>query len=278
MMIHHDWVVHIKKLLDTQRFIFLTFVSDQSLIEQFDCVMKNQQLFLEQNLSSPSVQNEQNFRNQESCKAEDNKLANELDHDFSEIDTEAVYWKEEEKQEAEEKEGQKSIKEDCERDSPDVDAEQKVDNEMCKIENHNCKVCGENFKTENLLSYHYSQEHDIYKQFECPAIGCIAKYKKIKSLDEHTRHRHKDEKIFECKNCSEMFELKSQLRYHTKTAHGNLFTCIDCGVVFVSKLKLRNHRRENHPTILEKNHILATFAPPNFNMKAHLNHTNKKYM
>merc|ERR1711936_100017 len=248
MIFHDEWILNIKKLLDTQRFIFLTFVSDQSLIDQFNNFIQNQQLFLEQNLSSSNICEEQNFSLLETNKTEEYTLKNEL----SEVNIGTAHWKEEEQQEEDTSSDEhKSIKEDPEKEGADADGEQNADNEMCIVlpvgDNFKCTVCSENFKTENLLFQHYPKVHDIYKQFQCPAIGCTANYRRIKSLDEHTRLHHKDEKIFECKNCSEMFELKSQLRYHNKTAHDTLLTCIDCGVVCVSKLKLRNHRKENHP-------------------------------
>ena len=260
-----DYIFHIKKLLETQRFIFCSFVSNQVLIEQFDTFLESQKLFLDQDINQlkdwendnknstqleSSNTNEKNLMKEsiyDSCKEKD-KLVVRNENDMEEDDTKAA--------ETPVIENGGSILDPIKKESIDevvktdmvVDIVEKSGNEMNKTDEKNkCDICDQNFKTENILFQHYSKEHDIQKEIACPAIGCPAVFRKFKSLNAHARVQHKNENIFECRNCGVMFNSRSELRYHKKTSHDVKLTCIDCGLVFASKTKLRDHRKETHP-------------------------------
>ena len=281
MVVNDDYIFHIKKLLETQRFIFATFVSRQDLLEQFNTFIKNQKLFLDQ-ISLPKELNndEHNFNKNGSSQANGQRLLDGLFYDSSKVQVKTAVSNEnhigeesdkDEKDLTDEnsdtkfgltlfvpvkKEVQENINEEVDpaRDDDVVDSEEKSENErhkeIGKDDIYTCDICEEIFKTENTLFQHYSKQHDIQKDIGCPAIGCKAIYRKRKSLDEHTRAHHKNENIFDCRICGSMFSLKSELRYHKKTSHNVKLACIDCGIVCTSKIKLRDHRKETHP--LEK--------------------------
>jgi KRAB domain-containing zinc finger protein len=120
------------------------------------------------------------------------------------------------------------------------------------LENHrrqehcvaSCHLCGKPFFSQNHLSVHLKQVHDIgQKEDEYICEMCARSFPTKAYLKIHMR-THNDKHI-KCTLCTKMFRWESALKSHLAAAHAQtagLFNCEFCGKQLKDKSNLKSHR------------------------------------
>ncbi|GBP30955.1 Zinc finger protein 37 homolog [Eumeta japonica] len=118
--------------------------------------------------------------------------------------------------------------------------EQKSDNSEYALEKGSfpCVDCNKKFITRKSLRNHRGKYHSGLPK-ECKM--CHKVLPNYKSLRDHVKSEHTDEKNFKCSYCSKTFKVAHSLQKHQDTHLEKIFECQQCSKKFGSELLLTIH-------------------------------------
>lgn len=122
----------------------------------------------------------------------------------------------------------------------DILKEAEADNlitEYTEIGASSCTHCDNNFKNEDTLRNHLSEEHDYV---ECP--HCSDVLQNTTDLQDHLSEEHNHN---QCPQCNEGFQTEQLLRSHLTEDH-DYMKCPRCGEVTQDNSALKSHLRRKH--------------------------------
>ena len=103
-----------------------------------------------------------------------------------------------------------------------------------------CEDCGKMFSQKGFM-----ERHRISAHLGHPCNVCGKKFTLEKSLLNHTKLFHQNEKPLECSSCDKIFSKKSRLSQHISSVHLRLQVCDLCGKRLSSR-RVSIHKRAVH--------------------------------
>ncbi|KAK3932839.1 Zinc finger protein Xfin [Frankliniella fusca] len=109
-----------------------------------------------------------------------------------------------------------------------------------------CSQCPARFKSYSLLRRHLIRSHEEVLMHGC--TDCLQMFTSLFELQEHRRTAHINgcgdllKKSFDCTECPETFERRSDWLRHFRTHRGSRpYKCTECGKTFLESGDLRSH-------------------------------------
>jgi DNA-directed RNA polymerase subunit RPC12/RpoP len=123
------------------------------------------------------------------------------------------------------------------------------------IESFACHPCGLNFESEEALSDHITDKHDIddndtKKMFSCSSCDKTFRVKsRLKNHAEIHLETSQRQRPYPCQSCDKTFFRSADLWAHEKIHSGSKYTCQLCGKKLASSGSLHNHRKSVHESV-----------------------------
>ena len=113
--------------------------------------------------------------------------------------------------------------------------------------NYRCADCEYRCTSSNHLKRHIMAIHDDLRPKIHKCKSCGKSFHKEKSLNEHIKVFHTNERNYSCDQCGKSFALQKRLAKHIKEVHGgNVYNCDFCSNSYTTQNGLKIHVKRTH--------------------------------